>query len=64
MHTISEVAVTATIWVLTAAGTFFGSRAALRKKKLRREETGRHDQKETMAKGSADMAPIVATKMH
>jgi hypothetical protein len=35
MLTTSEIAVTATIWVLTAAGGFFGTRAALRKKKLK-----------------------------
>lgn len=35
MITTSEIAVTATIWVLTAAGGFFGSRAALRKKRLK-----------------------------
>lgn len=34
MITTSEIAVTATIWVLTAAGGFFGTRAALRKKRL------------------------------
>ncbi|MDA8429691.1 MAG: hypothetical protein M0T70_10595 [Geobacteraceae bacterium] len=33
MLTTSEIAVTATIWVLTAAGGFFGTRAAWRKKK-------------------------------
>ena len=33
MLTISEIAVTATIWVLTAAGLFFGIRAAWRRKK-------------------------------
>lgn len=36
MLTISEIAVTATIWSLTAAGGFFGTRAFLRKKKLKR----------------------------
>lgn len=35
MITTSEIAVTATIWILTAAGGFFGSRAALRKKRLK-----------------------------
>ena len=35
MITTSEVAVTATIWTLTAAGGFFGIRAALRKNKLK-----------------------------
>lgn len=34
MLTTSEIAATATIWVLTAAGAFFGGRAALRRKKL------------------------------
>lgn len=33
MVTTSEIAVTATIWVLTATGGFFGTRAALRRKK-------------------------------
>ena len=33
MFTSSEIVVTATIWVLTAAGGFFGVRAALRRKK-------------------------------
>ena len=36
MITTSEVAVTITVWVLTAAGTFFGSRAALRRRKQKR----------------------------
>lgn len=35
MLTISEIAVTAAIWSLTAVGGFFGTRAALRKKKLK-----------------------------
>lgn len=34
MLTISEIAVTATIWGLTATGGFFGIRAAFRRKKL------------------------------
>ncbi len=33
MLTSSEIVVTATIWVLAAAGGFFGIRAALRRKK-------------------------------
>jgi hypothetical protein len=33
MITTSELAVTITIWVLTAAGVFFGSRAAWRRRK-------------------------------
>ena len=33
MFTSSEIVVTATIWVLTAAGGFFSIRAALRRKK-------------------------------
>jgi len=37
MITTSETAVTITIWVLATAGTFFGSRAALRRRKLKRE---------------------------
>lgn len=36
MITTSETAVTITIWVLTAAGTFFGARAALRRRKEKR----------------------------
>jgi len=52
MITTSEIAVTATIWVLTAAGGFFGSRAALRKKRLKcdisksrlQQTSGRNDQ--------------------
>ena len=39
MLTTSEIAVTATIWVLTAAGGFFGTRAALRKKKSKCDES-------------------------
>ena len=38
MITTSEAAVTITIWVLTAAGSFFGGRAAWRRRKLRRAE--------------------------
>jgi len=38
MLTTSELAVTVTIWALTAAGGFFGTRARLRKKKLKCEE--------------------------
>lgn len=37
MLTTTEIAVTATIWSLTAAGLFFGTRAVLRKKKVKRE---------------------------
>lgn len=37
MLTTSEIAVTAAIWSLTAAGGFFGIRAALRKKKLQKK---------------------------
>lgn len=33
MITISEIAVTITIWALTAAGIFFGTRAAWRRRK-------------------------------
>lgn len=36
MLTISEIAVTITIWVLTAAGCFFGVRATLRRRKQRK----------------------------
>ncbi len=38
MITTSEMAVTITIWVLTAAGTFFGTRASWRRKKQRRAD--------------------------
>ncbi|MSN26721.1 MAG: hypothetical protein GJV46_12735 [Geobacter sp.] len=33
MLTISEIAVTITIWVLTLSGCFFGGRAVLRRRK-------------------------------
>ncbi|WP_168206014.1 hypothetical protein [Geobacter sp. FeAm09] len=36
MVTTSEIAVTATIWALTAAGGFFGIRAALRRRREQR----------------------------
>jgi hypothetical protein len=35
MITTSELAVTIMIWVLTAAGAFFGSRAAWRRRRQR-----------------------------
>lgn len=38
MITTSEIAVTVTIWVLTAAGTFFGTRAACRRRKQKRAD--------------------------
>jgi len=38
MMTTSEIAVTVTIWVLTATGSFFGIRAKLRRK--RQEKNG------------------------
>ncbi|MBW4055669.1 MAG: hypothetical protein HIU83_09725 [Proteobacteria bacterium] len=38
MITTSEMAVTITIWVLTAAGTFFGTRARWRRRKQRRAD--------------------------
>jgi hypothetical protein len=38
MITTSELAVTITIWVLTAAGTFFGGRAAWRRRKQKRAD--------------------------
>ena len=38
MLTTSESAVTITIWVLTAAGTFFGSRAAWRRRVKKRAD--------------------------
>jgi hypothetical protein len=36
MITTSELAATITIWVLTAAGTFFGGRAAWRRRRRKR----------------------------
>lgn len=36
--TTSETILTLTIWVLTAAGLFFGCRAAWRKARLRRQK--------------------------
>jgi len=39
MLTTSEIAVTAAIWVLTAAGGFFGTRVAVRKKRLQCDGT-------------------------
>jgi hypothetical protein len=38
MITTSETAVTITIWVLTAAGSFFGGRAAWRRRKQARSD--------------------------
>lgn len=37
MLTVSEIAVTATIWSLTAVGGFFGTRAVLRKNKIKKQ---------------------------
>jgi hypothetical protein len=44
MITTSETAVTLTIWALTAAGIYFGTRAALRRRKEKRtkEKTSKH----------------------
>jgi len=42
MITTSEIAVTITIWVLTAAGAFFGTRAAWRRR--RRKNADRQEQ--------------------
>jgi len=36
MITTSEIAVTITIWVLTASGAFFGSRAVWRRRRRKR----------------------------
>ena len=36
MITTSELAVTITIWILTAAGAFFGSRADWRRRRQKR----------------------------
>lgn len=41
MITTSEIAVTITIWALTAAGTFFGSRAVWRRRKQKRSGNDR-----------------------
>lgn len=41
MITTSEIAVTITIWALTAAGTFFGGRAAWRRKKRKLTDESR-----------------------
>jgi hypothetical protein len=38
MITTSEIAVTITIWSLTAAGAFFGTRAVWRRKRQKRAE--------------------------
>jgi hypothetical protein len=38
MITTSELAVTITIWILTAAGAFFGTRAVWRRRKKRRAD--------------------------
>jgi hypothetical protein len=43
MMTTSESAVTITIWILTAAGTFFGTRAAWRRRKQRRANRQKRD---------------------
>jgi len=41
MITTSETAVTITIWVLTAAGSFFGGRAAWRRREQKRADEGK-----------------------
>jgi hypothetical protein len=38
MITTSEIVVTVTIWVLTAAGTFFGTRGVYRRRKKNRAD--------------------------
>jgi hypothetical protein len=38
MFTTSEIIVTAAIWVLTAAGVFFGIRSAVRKKRITKKQ--------------------------
>ena len=38
MLTTSELAVTITIWVLTLSGSFFGGRAAWRRRKQKRTQ--------------------------
>jgi|GEM_PF-968987 len=40
MVTSSEIVVTATIWALTAAGGFFGIRAAVRRRREKRPGKG------------------------
>jgi hypothetical protein len=48
MVTTSEYAVTIIIWVLTLAGTFFGGRAAWRRRRHKREKgTGCFSLKQT-----------------
>ena len=48
MITTSEIAVTATIWALTAAGGFFGIRAALRRKKSKYDGKSKYGIKPTV----------------
>jgi len=43
MLTTSESAVTITIWVLTAAGTFFSTRAVWRRRMQKRGEKRKRD---------------------
>lgn len=43
MLTTSESAVTITIWVLTAAGSFFGTRAVWRRRAQKRAEKRKTD---------------------
>ena len=45
MITTSEIAVTITIWVLTASGTFFGTRAAWRRRKQKRISQQEHQRR-------------------
>ena len=42
MLTTSEIIATATIWVLTSAGVFFGTRAAMRKRKKKSDVINEH----------------------
>lgn len=41
MITSSELVATLTIWILATFGVVFGTRAALRRKKARRDESNR-----------------------
>ena len=41
MITASELVSTVLIWILTAAGVFFSTRAALRRKKAKPDESSR-----------------------
>jgi hypothetical protein len=42
MVTSSEIVVTATIWILTSVGGFFGLRGAVRRKKAKHKHAARN----------------------